>query len=113
LPFPSPFEPWNVAVSGAFSLGNEEANSMRALRYLRPLTAVVLLSTGCAFAQTPPAPAATQSGQNLSEKLDQSNGVIQPKEVDPAIEKPAPKTADPNVVPPPQPQGAPSAAQPK
>ncbi len=87
---------------------------MRVLKYLRPLTVGVLLSTGCAFAQTPtPTGTATPSGQNLSEKLNQSNGVIQPKEVDPAIEKPAPKTADPNVVPPPPPKGAPPAAQPK
>jgi hypothetical protein len=85
---------------------------MRVLKYFQPLAAGVLLSTGCALAQTP-APTATPSAQNLSEKLNQSNGVIQPKEMDPAIEKPAPKTADPNVVPPPQPKGAPPAAQPK
>ena len=35
-----------------------------------------------------------------------SNGVIHPKEVDPAIEKPAPKVGDPNVVPPPGTSGA-------
>ena len=87
---------------------------MRVLRYLQPMATGVLLSTGYAFAQTPvPTGTATPPGQNLSEKLNQSNGVIQPKEVDPAIEKPAPKTADPNVVPPPQPKGAPPAAQPK
>jgi hypothetical protein len=87
---------------------------MRVLDYLLPLAACALLSTSGAFAQTTaPTPTATPSGQNLSEKLNQSNGVIQPKEVDPAIEKPAPTTADPNVVPPPQPKGAPPAAQPK
>ena len=87
---------------------------MRVLKYLRPLAAGALLSTGCALAQTPvPTGTATAPAQNLSEKLNQSNGVIHPKEVDPTIEKPAPKTADPNVVPPPQPQGAPPAAQPK
>jgi len=87
---------------------------MRVLGYLQLMATGVLLSTGCAFAQTPvPTGTATPPGQNLSEKLNQSNGVIQPKEVDPAIEKPAPKTADPNVVPPPQPKGAPPAAQPK
>ena len=74
--------------------------------------------TGSAFAQTsnptpspkPPdsvpsqiAPSAnpTAPAQNLSEKLNQSNGVIHPKEVDPAIEKPAPQARDPNVLPPP------------
>jgi hypothetical protein len=63
----------------------------------------VALVAGSSFAQAPnptPPPAApldsvqseTKPGapaQNLSEKLDQSNGVIHPKEVDPAIEKPA------------------------
>ena len=59
-------------------------------------------------AQPPTAPA-----QNLSEKLNRSNGVIHPKEVDPAIEKPAPKVGDPNVVPPPGTSGGASAPQPK
>ena len=50
------------------------------------------LVAGSAFAQaanpeTTPGDATTAPGQNLSKKLDQSNGVIHPKEVDPAIEK--------------------------
>jgi hypothetical protein len=45
---------------------------------------------------TPGAPA-----RNLSEKLNQSNGAIHPKEVDPDIEKPVPKVGDANVAPPP------------
>lgn len=81
---------------------------------------------GLSFAQSPaPTPTApvdsvpdkiapgakpAEPAQNLSEKLNQSNGVIQPKEVDPAIEKPAPKTLDTNVVP--APGGSP-APQPK
>ena len=57
------------------------------------------LVAGSAFAQaanpeTTPGDATTAPGQNLSKKLDQSNGVIHPKEVDPAIEKPEPKTGD-------------------
>ena len=98
---------------------------------LRLLVAGVTLVAGSAFAQTPnPAPTQTApvdsvpSGatpdakptapaQNLSEKLNQSNGVIHPKEVDPAIEKPAPKAQDPNVVPPPGTSGGASAPQPK
>jgi hypothetical protein len=55
----------------------------------------------------------TAPAQNLSEKLNQSNDVIHPKEVDPAIEKPVPKTRDPNVVPPPGTSGGAPAPQPK
>jgi hypothetical protein len=76
---------------------------------------------GPAFAQAPtPAPSETAPqanpavpAQNLSDKLNQSNGVIRPKEVDPAIEKPAPKAGDPNVVPPPATSGGAAAPQPK
>jgi hypothetical protein len=53
------------------------------------------------------------AAQNLSKKLNQSNGVIHPKEVDPAIEKSVPKTGDPNVVPPPGTSGGAGAPQPK
>jgi hypothetical protein len=54
-----------------------------------------------AFAQapTPTAPLDSVPGKNLSQKLNRSNGVIHPKEVDPSIEKPVPKAEDPNVVP--------------
>jgi hypothetical protein len=84
------------------------------------LVAGVTLVAGSAFAQAPN-PGETTPGdakptapaQNLSKKLNQSNGVIHPKEVDPAIEKPAPKTGDPNVVPPPGTSGGASAPQPK
>jgi hypothetical protein len=81
------------------------------------LVASVTLVAGSAFAQAPktPTPAApldsttpspnhsapAAPAQSLSKKLNQSNGVIHPKEVDPAIEKPPPKVGDPNVVPPP------------
>jgi hypothetical protein len=93
------------------------------------LIASVTLVAGSAFAQTPtPSPTAspdsvpsqiapsanpTVPAQNLSEKLNQSNGVIHPKEVDPAIEKPAPQARDPNVVPPPRTLGGTPAPQPK
>jgi hypothetical protein len=83
------------------------------------LVAGVTLVAGSAFAQAPnpettPGDAKpTAPAQNLSKKLDQSNGVIHPKEVDPAIEKPAPKVGDPNVVPPPGTSGGAPAPQPK
>jgi len=49
------------------------------------------------------APGAKPEGpaQNLSDKLDQSGGVIQPKEVDPEMHKAPPATGDPNVLRPP------------
>ena len=67
------------------------------------LVAGVTLAGGSAFAQ---ALATPDTKPNLSKQLNQSNGVIHPKEVDPAIEKPAPKVGDPNVVPPPETSGA-------
>jgi hypothetical protein len=63
--------------------------------------------------ETPPAVEPTAPGKSLSEKLNQSNGVIRPKEVDPAIEKPAPSVKDPNVIPPPGTSGGAPALQPK
>jgi hypothetical protein len=80
----------------------------------------VLFASG-AFAQAnSPAPNATTPGananapaQSLSKELNQSNGIIHPKEVDPGIQKPAPKTGDPNVVPPPGSSGGAAAPQPK
>jgi hypothetical protein len=86
------------------------------------LVAGVALVAGPAFAQAPgPAPLNSAPGEttpgppaeNLSKKLNQSNGVIHPKEVDPAIETPAPKAGDPNVVPPPGTSGGAPAPQPK
>ena len=91
--------------------------------HLRRLAAGALLLAGPAFAQAPsPAPLdavpekvapnakPSEPAQNLSEKLNQSNGVIHPKKMDPAIEKPAPRTGDPNIIP--APEGSP-APQPK
>lgn len=51
--------------------------------------------------------------QSLSEKLDQTNGVIKPKEVDPAIEKPAPQTGSDGVIKPPGTSGGSAEPQPK
>ena len=63
------------------------------------IVAGVTLVAGAAFAQaTSPAPKAITPGANpaapsLSKELSQSNGVIYPKEVDPGIQKPAPKNS--------------------
>ena len=81
--------------------------------------AAVALVEGSAFAQTdsqtptPAAPLNSVPGENLSEKLNRSNGVIHPREVDPAIEKAEPKTRDQNVVPPPGTSGGAPAPQSK
>jgi len=50
---------------------------------------------------------------DLSDKLDASNGVIRPKEVDPAIEKKPPPAGAAAVIPPPGSPGGPQGAQPK
>jgi hypothetical protein len=55
----------------------------------------------------------TGPAEDLSKKLNQSNGVIHPKEVDPAMEKGAPNVQDPNVAPPPGTSGWSAAPQPK
>jgi hypothetical protein len=80
-----------------------------------------VLFAGAAFAQaTSQAPKEATPGanssapdQSLSKELNRSNGVIHPKEVDPAIEKPTPNARDPNVVPPPGASGGAAAPQPK
>ena len=84
------------------------------------LVAGVTIVAGSVLAQvpgkpepTPEAPLNSDPGENLSEKLNRSNGVIHPKEVDPAIEKPAPNARDPNVVPPPGTSGGAPAPQAK
>ena len=83
------------------------------------IVAGVTLIASAAFAQAAsPAtkntvPDANPPAQNLSKELSQSNEIIHPKEVDPAIQKPAPHTGDPNVVPPPGTSGGAPAPQPK
>jgi hypothetical protein len=91
------------------------------------LVAGITLVASPAFAQAPKpttpldsAPRETTPGaeptapvEDLSKKLNQSNGIIHPKEVDPAIEKGAPIVRDPNVVPPPGTSGGSAAPQPK
>ena len=85
------------------------------------IVAGVTLIASAAFAQaTSPAPNETAPGanptapaQSLSKELNQSNGIIHPKEVDPAIEKAAPNVRDPNVAPPPGTSDGSPAPQPK
>jgi hypothetical protein len=96
----APVAPWRCRGPGT----NPQITSLGGMISTRlcALVAGITLIAGLAFAQTNPtsAPTAPLPGKNLSEKLDRSNGVIHPKEVDPAIEKPPPPTRDANVLPP-------------
>lgn len=53
------------------------------------------------------------SNQTLSEKLDQSNGVICPPNVDPGIKAPTPSAGKMPVIPPPGSPGGDPSVQPK
>lgn len=97
---------------------------------LRLLAAAALLAASPGLAQTPaatptasvdsvpekiaPGAKPTEPAENLTQKLDQSNGVIHPKaNVDPAMQKPAPQTGDVNALPPPGTTNGAPAPQPK
>lgn len=70
-----------------------------------PAVAQAADSTGC----TPQ----ERSNQTLSEKLDQTKGVICPPDVDPAMKAPTPKAGDTPVIPPPGSPGGDPSVQPK
>jgi hypothetical protein len=85
---------------------------------LGPIFAVALLSaTGTARAAdtTGCTPQERQQANqnNLSQKLDDTAGVICPPDVDPAMKAPTPKTGDTPVIPPPGSPGANPNVQPK
>jgi hypothetical protein len=64
--------------------------------------------------QNPPTPnATTGSGTNLSDKLAQSDGVLCPPNVDPAIKAPTPDVGNMPVIPPPGSPGGNPNVQPK
>ncbi len=68
---------------------------------------------GAQAADSAPCTPQEQSNQTLGEKLNQTNGVICPPEVDPAMRAPTPKGADPSVIPPPGTPGGDQNVQPK
>jgi hypothetical protein len=89
---------------------------------IKPLVALaltlVLASTSFAQAQnTDPKACANSAGtspnQTLSDKLDQSNGVICPPNVDPGIKAPTPPAGKMPVIPPPGSPGGDQSVQPK
>jgi hypothetical protein len=65
--------------------------------------AVVVGSFGAAaqLADSKPCSEQERSNQTLSQKLGQTDGVICPPEVDPAIKAPTPKAGNTPVIPPP------------
>jgi hypothetical protein len=84
-----------------------------------PIFAVALLCTATGTVQAADTTGCTpqerqQANQNkLSQRLDDTGGVICPPDVDPAMKMPTPKTGDTPVIPPPgSPGGAPN-VQPK
>jgi hypothetical protein len=85
------------------------AQSAAALGFLLATTIVVLAQV------TDPKPCAQPQGgdQNLSQTLGQSNGVICPPQVDPAIKKPTPNAGKMPVIPPPGSPGGNPNVQPK
>ncbi len=94
-----------VFASAAFAVGLSCSASAQ--------TAQVAPPTDSVPEKMAPGSTPTDPPKSLSDKLDQSNGVIHPKEVDPAIERPAPETGTDGVIAPPGTQGGPSAPQPK
>ena len=57
--------------------------------------------------------ARNSANQNLSDKLEQTNGVICPPNVDPGIKAPTPPSGDMPVIPPPGSPGGDPTVQPK
>jgi hypothetical protein len=82
------------------------------------MTSTAMTSTALAQAQTVDPKACSEaarnsSGQSLSDKLNQSNGVICPPNVDPGIKAPTPPAGKTPVIPPPGSPGGDPSVQPK
>ena len=83
----------------------------------RVLIALLMVgSSGLTVAQAADATGCTpqeQSNQTLSQKLDQTKGVICPPDIDPGMKAPTPKTGNTPVIPPPGSPGGDPSVQPK
>lgn len=83
------------------------------------ITAVLTLTLATAASAQQAVPNANRGcsqpgdSENLSDKLSQSNGVLCPQNVDPAIKAPTPNTGDKPVIPPPGSPGGNPNVQPK
>jgi hypothetical protein len=87
-----------------------------ALRFSATFIGALLLGAASVPAQAANSTGCTpqeRSNQTLSEKLDQTKGVICPPDVDPAMKAPTPKTGDTPVVRPPGTPGGDPSVQPK
>jgi hypothetical protein len=84
---------------------------------LPPLIAAVLLLTSIAgnvfAADDKPCSQEERANKTLSEKLDQTAGVICPPDIDPAIKAPTPNAGKTPVIPPPGSPGGDPSVQPK
>jgi len=91
----------------------------RITRNLLAAAALTLAMTVTAFAQVQSADPKTcangadSPNQNLSDKLDKSNGVICPPNVDPNIKAPTPQAGEMRVIPPPGTPGGDPSVRPK
>ena len=80
------------------------------------VTAMLFAASGNAYTQTTDDKACSQqerTNKTLSEKLDQTAGVICPPEIDPAIKAPTPNAGKTPVIPPPGSPGGDQTVQPK
>jgi hypothetical protein len=87
------------------------------IAYVTPLAVLLTAgSTALAQAQSPDPQGCTpqeRASQNLSDKLNQANGVLCPPDVDPSIKAPTPKEGNTPVIPPPGSPGGDPTVQPK
>jgi hypothetical protein len=87
-----------------------------ASRLLSLITAMLLLTSTIQSVVAADDKACSQqkrSNESLSEKLDQTAGVICPPDVDPAIKAPTPNAGNTPVIPPPGSPGGDQSVQPK
>ena len=105
-----------------FVIGNVKAIIARSGLILALTLAGISLACAQAYAEVyAQAPSGTEkpcakpgdSSKTLSDKLDQSGGVICPPDVDPAMKAPTPPTGDKAVIPPPGSPGGDPGVQPK
>jgi hypothetical protein len=81
---------------------------------LPPLIAVMLFLTGNVLAaDDKPCSQQERTNKTLSEKLDQTAGVICPPDIDPAIKAPTPNAGNTPVIPPPGSLGGDQTVRPK
>lgn len=97
------------AAVGTMPAGGRWPHAMRIVKaFVVPTLIVAMTSCACAQAASPGGQACSGGAgggpnQNLSDKLQGSQGVLCPPNVDPGIKAPTPRTGDTPVIPPPNP----------